>query len=71
MQDSVPTLKLAYLEEGLPGSYDSEKDVVTLSYNYIIDSEADGYSLVQVLFHEYFTDTNTIRYKELFLSGRQ
>ena len=33
MQDSAPALELAYLEEGLLGQYDSEKDVVTLSYN--------------------------------------
>lgn len=33
MQDSAPALELAYLEEGLLGQYDSEKDEVTLSYN--------------------------------------
>lgn len=54
MQDSAPTLELAYLEEGLLGQYDREKDVVTLSYNYVVDSEAGGYSVVQVLCHELY-----------------
>lgn len=54
MQDSAPALELAYLEEGLLGQYDSEKDVVTLSYNYVVDSEAGGYSVVQVLCHELY-----------------
>lgn len=54
MQDSAPALELAYLEEGLLGRYDSEKDVVTLSYNYVVDSEAGGYSVIQVLCHEIY-----------------
>lgn len=54
MQDSAPALELAYLEEGLLGQYDSEKDVVTLSYNYVVDSEAGGYSVIQVLCHEIY-----------------
>ena len=54
MQDSAPALELAYMEEGLLGQYDSEKDVVTLSYNYVVDSEAGGYSVVQVLCHELY-----------------
>ena len=54
MQDSAPALELAYLEEGLLGQYDSEKDVVTLSYNYVVDSAAGGYSVVQVLCHELY-----------------
>ena len=54
MRDSAPALELAYLEEGLLGQYDSEKDVVTLSYNYVVDSEAGGYSVVQVLCHELY-----------------
>lgn len=54
MQDSAPALELAYLEEGLLGQYDSEKDVVTLSYNYVVDSEAGGYSVIQVLCHELY-----------------
>lgn len=54
MRDSAPALEIAYLEEGLLGQYDSERDVVTLSYNYIVDSEAGGYSVVQVLCHELY-----------------
>lgn len=54
MQDSAPALELAYLEEGLLGQYDSEKDEVTLSYNYVVDSEAGGYSVIQVLCHELY-----------------
>lgn len=54
MQDSAPALELAYLEEGLLGQYDSEKDVVTLSYNYVIDFKAGGYSVIQVLCHEIY-----------------
>lgn len=54
MQDSAPALELAYLEEGLLGQYDSEKDVVTLSYNYVVDSKASRYSVVQVLCHELY-----------------
>lgn len=54
MRDSAPSLELSYLEEGLLGQYDSERDVVTLSYNYVVDSEAGGYSVVQVLCHELY-----------------
>lgn len=54
MRDSAPALELAYLEEGLLGQYNSEKDAVTLSYNYVVDSEAGGYSVVQVLCHELY-----------------
>ena len=54
MQNSAPALELAYLEEGLLGQYDSEKDEVTLSYNYVVDSEAAGYSVIQVLCHELY-----------------
>jgi len=54
MQDSAPALELAYLEESLLGQYDSEKDVITLSYNYVVDSEASGYSVLQVLCHELY-----------------
>lgn len=54
MRDSAPALEIAYLEEGLLGQYDSERDVITLSYNYVVDSEAGGYSVVQVLCHELY-----------------
>jgi len=54
MQDSALSLELAYLEEGLLGQYNSEKDVVTLSYNYVVDSEAGGYSVIHVLCHELY-----------------
>ncbi len=54
MRDSAPSLELAYLEEGLLGQYDDERDVITLSYNYVVDSEASGYSVVQVLCHELY-----------------
>ena len=54
MYDSAPSLELAYLEEGLLGQYDNESDVITLSYNYVIDSKASGYSVLQVLCHELY-----------------
>ncbi len=54
MRDSAPSLELAYLEEGLLGQYDNERDVITLSYNYVIDSGSSGYSVVQVLCHELY-----------------
>lgn len=54
MCDSAPSLELAYLEEGLLGQYDNERDVITLSYNYIVDSGSSGYSVVQVLCHELY-----------------
>ena len=54
MRDSAPSLELAYLEEGLLGQYDNERDVITLSYNYVVDSRSSGYSVVQVLCHELY-----------------
>lgn len=82
MRDSVPSLELAYLEEGLLGQYDHERDVVTLSYNYIVDSGSSGYSVVQVLCHELYhryqryqvdllkvlrTDSETAKYTNLLI----
>lgn len=46
MRDSAPALELAYLEEGLLGEYDNEKDQITLSYNHVVDSGSSGYSVV-------------------------
>lgn len=54
MRDSSPSLEMAYLEEGLLGEYDHENDLVTLSYNYVVDSGSSGYSVVQVLCHELY-----------------
>lgn len=54
MRDCAPALELSYLEEGLLGQYNREGDVVTLSYNYIVDSKADGYSVVHILCHELY-----------------
>ena len=54
MRDFAPSLELAYLEEGLLGQYDNERDVITLSYNYVVDSGSSGYSVVQVLCHEIY-----------------
>lgn len=45
MRDSVPTLELAYLEEGLLGQYNHETDKITLSYNYIVDTNVSAYSI--------------------------
>lgn len=53
MQDSMPSLEVSYLEEGLLGQYNYENDNVTLSYNYII-SETSGYSILRVLTHEVY-----------------
>lgn len=54
MRDSALALELAYLEEGLLGEYDNEKDQITLSYNHVVDSGSSGYSVVQVLCHEVY-----------------
>lgn len=54
MRDSAPSLELTYLEEGLLGQYDNERDVITLSYSYVVDSGSSGYSVVQVLCHELY-----------------
>ncbi len=54
MYDSAPSLKLAYLEEGVLGQYDYKRDVISISYNYIIDSGSSGYPVVQVLCHEMY-----------------
>lgn len=53
MQDTLPSLEVAYLEEGLLGQYNYERDNITLSYNYII-SETSGYSILRVLTHELY-----------------
>lgn len=54
MRDSAPTFMVSYLEEGLFGQYDRETDTLTLSYTYMIDQNANGYSVVQVLCHEMY-----------------
>ncbi len=54
MKDCAPSLQLAYLEEGLLGQYDYQKDLITLSYNFVVDSGANGYAIVQVLCHEVY-----------------
>ena len=54
MRDSAPALELAYLEEGLLGQYNHETDKITLSYNYIVDTNASAYSICQVLCHELY-----------------
>lgn len=54
MTDAAPSLQLAYLKEGRLGEYDRENDVITLSYNYIVESGTSGYSIVQVLCHELY-----------------
>lgn len=53
MQDSLPSLEVSYLEEGLLGQYNYENDNITLSYNYIV-SETSGYSILRVLTHEVY-----------------
>lgn len=54
MRDSAPCLELAYLEDGLLGQYDHKEDKITLSYNYIIDTNVSAYSICQVLCHEMY-----------------
>lgn len=54
MRDSAPSLEFAYLEEGLLGQYNYEMDKITLSYNYVIDTNASAYSICQVLLHEMY-----------------
>ena len=54
MRDCAPVLELAYLEEGLLGQYNHETDKITLSYNYIVDTNASAYSICQVLCHELY-----------------
>lgn len=82
MRDSAPSLELAYLEEGLLGEYEHVNDIVTLSYNYVVDSGSSGYSVVQVLCHELYhryqlyqvnllealrTNSDTDKYADLLL----
>ena len=52
MVDSAPTLKVALLEEGVLGEFDNENDVITLSYQYLKDTDNDGYEILRVLLHE-------------------
>lgn len=54
MRDSAPSLEIAHLEEGLLGEYDHERDEITLSYHYLVDSGSSGYAVVQVLCHELY-----------------
>lgn len=54
MRDSAPSLELAYLEEDLLGQYDFNRDVITISYNYVVDSGLNGYPVLQVLCHELY-----------------
>ena len=54
VKDSAPSLELAYLDEGVLGSYCRERDTVTLSYDYVVDSESDGYAILSVICHELY-----------------
>lgn len=53
MRDSMPSLELAYMEEGLLGEYNPSTDTVTISYILIRDCNS-GYPLVQCLAHEVY-----------------
>lgn len=81
MKDSLPSLKVSFLEEGLLGQYNYEEDSITISYNYMI-SEASGYSILRVLTHELYhryqhylvcmlealgSDEETAKYTDLLL----
>lgn len=52
--DSAPALEIVYMDEHTLGQYDREKDCVKLSYKYIVDTNADGYSILRVLCHEMY-----------------
>lgn len=48
----APTLKISYLPEHTLGEYDHSTNELTLSYQYLIDNDASGYALLNVLLHE-------------------
>ena len=48
----VPSMKVAYMEEEKLGQYTYQDDTITVSYTYLVDSHADGYSVLHVLLHE-------------------
>lgn len=48
----APTLKISYLPEHTLGEYDHSTNELTLSYQYLIDTDASGYSITNVLLHE-------------------
>ena len=50
--NSAPILKISYLKEHTLGSYNRESDTIYLSYEYIVDTNAGGYNVTQVLLHE-------------------
>ena len=67
MTDSAPALKIAYLDENTLGEYDFENDELTLSYQYLVDTNASGYSVSQVLLHEMYHRYQ--RYQTQLLAG--
>lgn len=54
MLDSMPKLEVAHLADGLQGKYIHEEDRIVLSYSYMVETNANGYSVVQVLCHEMY-----------------
>lgn len=55
MEDKYPTLNIAYTErDELLGFYEPENDMITLSYMYLCDMNANGYSVCQTLCHELY-----------------
>ena len=52
MRDSAPALRISYMDEHTLGEYNHETDELTLSYQYVVDTNAGGYSVTQVLLHE-------------------
>ena len=54
MKDSAPVLKIAYLDENTLGEYSREADELLLSYQYVVDTNAGGYNVLQVLLHEMY-----------------
>lgn len=55
MEDTYPILNIAYTDQDdLLGYYEREKDMITLSYMYVCDMNASGYSVCRVLCHELY-----------------
>ena len=52
MTDKTPSISLVYMKDNLLGTYDFETDTIYLSYQYVVDSKDDGYSILKTLCHE-------------------
>ncbi len=60
MRDSAPALEIAYLEEGLLGQYNSERDVVFRIFMLLILRQVDT-QLFKFFVMNFITDISTIK----------